>query len=97
MARQTQIREYHLPITTISGSIPMLPQMLTTFLDSATAFALPATLLASTVSTVFVVAGWRRRRELLQRQGRPLVADPIELGQTTFAPVCWMSVLRRQR
>ena len=63
----------------------MLPQMLTAFLDSATAFALPVTLLASTASTVFVVAGWRRRRELLQRQGRPLAADPIELGQTTFA------------
>ena len=63
----------------------MLPQLLTTFLDSATAFALPATLLASSVSTVVVAAGWRRRRELLRRQGRPLVADPIELGQTTFA------------
>ncbi len=63
----------------------MLLQVLTAFLDSATAFALPATLLASSASTVFVVAGWRRRHELLQRQGRPLAADPIVLGQTTFA------------
>jgi hypothetical protein len=63
----------------------MLPQLLTTFLDSATAFALPATLLASGVSTLVVAAGWRRRLELQRRQGRPLVADPIELGQTTFA------------
>ena len=63
----------------------MLPQLLTTFLDSATAFALPATLLASGVSTVVVAAGWRRRHELQRRQGQPLVAEPIELGQTTFA------------
>ena len=65
----------------------MLPQVLTTFLDSATAFALPASLLASSVSTVVVAAGWRRRRDLLRRQGRPVNADPIELGQTTFAAV----------
>ena len=63
----------------------MLPQLLITFLDSATAFALPATLLASGVSTVAVAAGWRRRHELQRRQGQPLVAEPIELGQTTFA------------
>ena len=54
----------------------MLPQLLTTFLDSATAFALPVTLLASSVSTVVVAAGWRRRRELLRRQGRPLSRRP---------------------
>ena len=71
--------------------------MLTAFLDSATAFALPVTLLASTASTVFVVAGWRRRRELLQRQGRPLAADPIELGQTTFASGLLDVIPRRQR
>jgi hypothetical protein len=59
--------------------------LLSTFLDSATAFVLPATLLASGVSAVIVAAGWRRRNELLRRQGRPLVAEPIELGQTTFA------------
>ncbi len=63
----------------------MLPQSLTTFLDSATAFAVPAILLASGVSTVAVAAGWRRRHELQRRQGQPLVAEPIELAQTTFA------------
>ena len=63
----------------------MLPQLLSTFLDSVTAFVLPATLLASGVSAVVVAAGWRQRNELLRRQGRPLVADPIALGQTTFA------------
>lgn len=63
----------------------MLPHVLTAILDSAAAIALPAVLLAVTISALVVMAGWTRRRELLQRQGRPFVADRIELGQSPFA------------
>ena len=63
----------------------MLRHVLTAILDSAAAIALPAMLLAVTISAMVVMAGWTRRRELLQRQGRPFVADRIELGQSSFA------------
>jgi hypothetical protein len=63
----------------------MLPHVLTAILDSVAALALPAVLLAVTISGVVVMAGWTRRRELLQRQGRPFVTDRIELGQSPFA------------
>jgi len=63
----------------------MLQRGLTAILDSAAAVALPVTLLALTVSAVIVVAGWRWRRYLLQRQGRPIDTDRIELSQTPFA------------
>jgi signal transduction histidine kinase len=60
----------------------MLPHWLETAL---VATALPAMVLALTVSVVVVMAGWRRRRELLQRQGRPFVAARMELDRSTFA------------
>jgi signal transduction histidine kinase len=60
----------------------MLPHWLETAL---VATALPAMVLALTVSVVVVMAGWRRRRELLQRQGRPFVAARMELNRSTFA------------
>jgi signal transduction histidine kinase len=63
----------------------MLQQALTAILDRAAAAAFPVTLLALTVSAVIVVAGWRRRRSLLDRQGRPFDAGRIELGRTPFA------------
>ena len=59
----------------------MLPRLLETVL---VATALPATVLALTVSTVVVMTGWRRRRDLLQRQGRPFVTPRVELGQSTL-------------
>jgi hypothetical protein len=63
----------------------MLRQGLMAILDGAAAVAFPVTLLALTVSSVIVVAGWRWRRYLLHRQGRPVDADRIELGQIPFA------------
>jgi signal transduction histidine kinase len=60
----------------------MLPHWLETAL---VATALPAMVLALTVAVVVVTAGWRRRRELLQRQGRPFVAARMELDRSTFA------------
>ena len=59
----------------------MSPRLLETVL---VATALPATVLALTVSTVVVMTGWRRRRDLLQRQGRPFVTPRMELGQSTL-------------
>jgi hypothetical protein len=63
----------------------MLQDALTAISDNAAVVALPTTLLTFAVSAVVVMAGWRRRQDLLQRQGRPIVTDRIELGQTPFA------------
>jgi anti-sigma regulatory factor (Ser/Thr protein kinase) len=64
----------------------MLSQVFATVLDSAAAVALPTLLLSLTASAVVVMTGWRRRRDQLQRQGRPSpVADRVELGRDAFA------------
>jgi hypothetical protein len=63
----------------------MLQDALTAIGDNIAAIALPAMLLTLAVSAVVVMAGWRRRQDLLQRQGRPIVTDRVELGQTPFA------------
>jgi hypothetical protein len=63
----------------------MLRDALIAIGDNLAAIALPATLLILAVCAVVVMAGWRRRQDLLQRQGRPIVTDRVELGQTPFA------------
>jgi two-component system, cell cycle sensor histidine kinase PleC len=63
----------------------MLPQWLSGFFDGALAVAAPAGLLALTVSAVAVIAGWSRRREVLEVQGNPLVPARIALGQAPLA------------
>ncbi len=62
----------------------MLSEALTVFLRSAAPIALPVMLLALSVSIVAVIAGWRRRGELLDRQNRPMLPARIELGNTPF-------------
>jgi hypothetical protein len=53
--------------------------------DVVEAAMLPMAVLVLTVSTLFVMSGWNRRRELLARQGQPHRPDRFELGQTPFA------------
>jgi hypothetical protein len=62
----------------------MLRQALTTAMDVAAAIALPVALLALTISTIVVAAGWRRRRDLLIRQSRPFIGGAIQLGHDQF-------------
>ena len=62
----------------------MLPQLLTWVLDGAAMIAVPVGVLALTVSTIAVLAGWTRRREILQRQDRPFVPDRLDLRQDTL-------------
>jgi hypothetical protein len=63
----------------------MLHEALTVISNIAVAVGLPVMLLALAISAVLVMAGWGRRQDLLQRQGRPIVTDRVELGQTPFA------------
>jgi hypothetical protein len=63
----------------------MLQDVITAMSGLVAAIAWPVTLLAFAVSTAVVMAGWRRRQDMLQRQGRPIITDRIELGQTPFA------------
>lgn len=63
----------------------MLSQVLTSILVDAASIAVPVGLLALSVCTVIVLVGWKRRGALLERQGRPLFADRIELGRGPLA------------
>ncbi|MEJ0017824.1 MAG: hypothetical protein WDN25_14905 [Acetobacteraceae bacterium] len=53
--------------------------------DAAGAVAMPLVLLALTTSAAVAVAGWNRRRDVLQRQGRPANIERVDLVQTPFA------------
>lgn len=62
----------------------MLQQMLTALIHTVGVALLPVAALALITSGIFVAVGWRRRNELLQRQGQPRAADRFEPGRTSF-------------
>ena len=54
-------------------------------LTAALNFTAAAMLLSLVVSATFALAGWRRRQDLRQRQGRPQATDRFALGHSPFA------------
>jgi len=65
--------------------IALVQHGLSTVLNAATLALLPVGLVALTITTAIVAAGWNRRRAWLQRQGPADRGDRFELGQTAFA------------
>jgi hypothetical protein len=63
----------------------MLSKLLIPVVESVQAVALPVAILALVVSSLIVVAGLSRRRDLQARQGQRPAINRFELGQTPFA------------
>lgn len=62
----------------------MLQHGMMVLMDSVTLVTLPVALLTLAVCAMVVFAGWRRRSELLRRQGRPRPTDRFVLSQGPF-------------